>query len=238
MPPSHRPPNHIYVLEYEREGHDDTHFKVGITNDPQRRRRQHESRLAGLRRITSFASARIDPAQAGEAELLLTLKYMAAHGFRRVRGSLYDHPRQEKFPKWVCGAYKLVATMFQRCYYCHGTGHLGSWCPNRGSEAACRARFVESGVPGVDEVGEIGAAVAVVCGGDGGDGGGDGCGGDDGVGEDGHDGGEGEKGRRRLARLRRMLECRMYDDGTALSARGRRRPSSPRYGLRPRRPRA
>jgi hypothetical protein len=139
----------LYVLRYVREGHGRDCFKVGITDDPARRRREHEGgALDGWVRTVSFSSVAVpDPARAGEVELTATMRHIAAHGFRYVRGSLFDHAKQAHWPRWVNEAYRLVASVLNVCYKCHGA-HVVSRC----GDAGARAYFLEHGVRGVDAV--------------------------------------------------------------------------------------
>jgi len=138
---------HLYVLKYEREGNDRACYKIGITDDPARRLREHEEyALDGWRRTLSFVATGVpDPSRAGEAELVATAHHIAAYGFGQVRGSLFDHKKQAHWPRWVDHAYKVVASVLNVCYTCHGTHSV-----NQCGDACDRRYFVEHGVRGVD----------------------------------------------------------------------------------------
>lgn len=125
-----------------------TYYKIGITNNPKRRRLEHERRLPGWIRTVNFTVIRLpDPSRAGVVELNMTLEYMAAYGMRRVHGSRFDSPMQLTYPKWVQEAYRLVAAILQRCYYCHASSHIGVQCDNKKRLTSVQY-FIEHGVKG------------------------------------------------------------------------------------------
>ena len=147
-PGNHTPEKtHLYVLEYERVCFADTCYKIGISNDPTRRRREHEQKLHGFVRTISFNVWQFnDPAVGGTVENIMTILYMANVGFDRVRGSCYDYADQSgllyvrddgtwkldsssRRRKVIESAHHAVATCTNVCYNCHGP-HLRNRCPS------------------------------------------------------------------------------------------------------------
>lgn len=159
---------HLYILKYRRRGFAKPCYKVGITDDPLRRRSQHEAPggLTGWTKTLAFDVWVLhDPERAGETELRATLDCMARHGFDYVRGANFDHRNQagivdaknvrdvsKRFNAWVRSACQLAASMNERCYRCHGH-HLSMRCPVYKGQAHVHKHFCECGiddVPGSD----------------------------------------------------------------------------------------
>lgn len=156
----------VYSIEYKRTGYDDPCFKIGLTSDINRRRRQHERHIDGLKgwqKTLSVKTIPVRPEHAGILEEIWTLMYIAAYGFRRVRGAQYDSPNMNGYEgqnvtfssmsfgykQWVRRAYQQVATCLQLCYRCHTPLHQKRQCYGKASNFHLD-RFIHSGVPGYD----------------------------------------------------------------------------------------
>jgi hypothetical protein len=157
--------DYVYVLEYRRAGFQQNCFKIGITDNPDKRLKTHESTLDGWTATVKFYySLLADPKQAGIIENHLTLYYMAAYGFQDVRGSLYDAPYQagrvvkgqinndKRYKRWVLDAYRHVAATFERCYSCH-EDHFSNSCRNRMFFNTNEEKFfLKNGLKNIDRV--------------------------------------------------------------------------------------
>lgn len=156
----------IYVIEYSRRGYSQACFKIGLTVDFAKRRRQHERGHGGLKgwlRTVSTKTAQVTRAQAGIVEHIWTLLYIAAYGFLRVRGAQYDSPNMNGpdgagatfrslygvHKQWVRRAYQETATCLQRCYVCHGS-HQKRQCPQGSIQPGDLDRFLATGLDSYD----------------------------------------------------------------------------------------
>lgn len=152
---------HLYVLKYVR-GYFGVSYKIGITNDPKRRRREHERDLNGFVKTISFDVWQFrDPEVSGTVENIATILYMANVGFDRVRGSCYDYRDQsgllyQEDEVWkldrscrrrrvIASAYHAVATCANVCYNCHDS-HLRHQCP-RSASPKHYSQFRKNGIP-------------------------------------------------------------------------------------------
>ncbi len=154
----------VYVIEYKRHGFEKTCFKIGITIDIKKRRRQHENHNLGLKgwiKTISVRTTKVPVDDASAVEVLWTNQYIAAYGMLRVRGAHYDSGNMSKngintqynslhncFKGWASKAFTETAATFDRCYKCHGC-HQARRCPQTLAKSVYMDRFLSEGVPGI-----------------------------------------------------------------------------------------
>lgn len=157
----------VYIIKYTREGYAEPCYKIGITNDFEKRLSQHEDRRYGLKgwiETLSTTQMIVPREHAGKFEQIWANEHINAFGFRRVRGGKYDSPTmngaygEKKYEAmtrggqvWVEGAFQQSATENQLCYYCHSSDHQSRHCKRKHNKAVYINRFIQSGVPGYDK---------------------------------------------------------------------------------------
>lgn len=158
----------VYVIEFCSSLYTKPCFYVGVSESPEERRRQHEAKVkSGLYWVKTKSFKVYDPSTiyqlpsglncgpelkaglAATVEMILTIEHMIVYGAKYVRGSHFAYSFNNNRREWLRAAYKMAATMADRCWACHAEHQRKGQCRALTPSASSLRTFKDSGISGL-----------------------------------------------------------------------------------------